>query len=52
MFVEISKLQKFKLMICKPYLDQTGTLVNREDPDEIQHDAAFQRGLHCLLRQN
>ena len=28
----------------------TGTLANSEDPDEIQHYAAFPQGLHCLLR--
>ena len=27
-----------------------GTLVYSEDPDEMQHDAAFHQGLHCLLR--
>ena len=27
------------------------TLANSEDPDEIQHDAAFHQGLTCLLRQ-
>ena len=27
-----------------------GTLANNEDPDEMQHDAAFHQGLHCLLR--
>ena len=27
------------------------TLANKEDPDEMPHDAAFQQGLHCLLRQ-
>ena len=27
-----------------------GTLANSEDPDEMQHNAAFNRGLHCLLR--
>ena len=26
-----------------------GTLANSEDPDEMQHDAAFHQGLHCLL---
>ena len=26
------------------------TLVNSEDPDEMQHNAAFHLGLHCLLR--
>ena len=25
-------------------------LANSEDPDEMQHDAAFHQGLHCLLR--
>ena len=24
-----------------------GTLTNSEDPDEMQHDAAFHQGLHC-----
>ena len=28
----------------------TGTLSNSEDPDEIQHNAAFHQGLHRLLR--
>ena len=27
-----------------------GTLVNSEDPDEMQHNAAFHQRLHCLLR--
>ena len=27
-----------------------GTLANSEDPDEMQHHAAFHQGLHCLLR--
>ena len=26
-----------------------GTLTNIEDPDEMQHNAAFHQGLHCLL---
>ena len=26
-----------------------GTLTNSEDPDEMQHNAAFHQGLHCLL---
>ena len=26
-----------------------GTLANSEDPDEMQHYAAFHQGLHCLL---
>ena len=28
----------------------TGTLANSEDPDEMQHNAAFHQGLHCLFR--
>ena len=28
---------------------KTGTLANIEDPDEIQHNAAFHQGLQCLL---
>ena len=27
-----------------------GILANSEDPDEMQHHAAFHQGLHCLLR--
>ena len=27
-----------------------GTLVNSEEIDERQHDAAFDQGPHCLLR--
>ena len=27
-----------------------GTLANSEDPDKMQHNAAFYQGLHCLLR--
>ena len=26
------------------------TLTNSEDPAEMQHSAAFHKGLHCLLR--
>ena len=26
------------------------TFQNCEDPDEMQHNAAFNQGLHCLLR--
>ena len=29
-----------------------GNLANSEDPDEMPHNAAFHRGLHCLPRQN
>ena len=27
-----------------------GNLTNSEDPDEMQHNAAFHLGLHCLIR--
>ena len=27
-----------------------GALANSEDPDQMQHNAAFDQGLHCLLR--
>ena len=27
-----------------------GTMANSEDPDEMQHEAAFHQGLHCMLR--
>ena len=27
-------------------------MANDEDPDEMQHNAAFHQSLHCLLRQN
>ena len=27
-----------------------GTLANSADPDEMQRNAAFYQGLHCLLR--
>ena len=27
-----------------------GTLANSDDPDEMQHNAAFHQNLHCLLR--
>ena len=26
------------------------TLANSDNPDEMQHAAAFHQGLHCLLR--
>ena len=29
---------------------QTGTWANSKDLDEMQHNAAFHHGLHCLLR--
>ena len=27
-----------------------GTLANSEDPDEFQHNSAFDQCLHCLLK--
>ena len=27
----------------------TSTFANSEDPDEMQHNAAFHQGLHCLF---
>ena len=38
---------------CYPFVywkPLNGTLANSEDPDEMQHNAAFHQGLHCLLR--
>ena len=29
-----------------------GTFANIADPDEMQHNAAFHQGMHCLLRLN
>ena len=29
-----------------------GNLANREDPDEMPHNAVFHQGLHCLPRQD
>ena len=26
-----------------------GIFANSEDPDEMQHNAAFHQGVHCLL---
>ena len=49
--VLISKHHYYKLFLLtfvswKPL----GTLANSEDSDEMQHNAAFHQGLHCLLR--
>ena len=27
-----------------------GNLVDSADPDEMQHNAAYHQGLHCLLK--
>ena len=49
--------QILKLSLAKKYIltlsileTQIGTLANTEDSDEIQHNAAFHQGLHCLLK--
>ena len=44
------KNKKVIFLLCNSYLKSYGTLANREDPDEIKHNAAFDQGLHCLLR--
>ena len=28
----------------------TSTFANSEDPDEMQHNAAFHQGLHCFVK--
>ena len=33
-------------------LSLDAAFTNSEDPDEMQHDAAFHQGLNCLLRWN
>ena len=43
----IKKLKKkLTLIYWKPW---TGTLANREDPDEMPQNVAFHQGLHCLV---
>ena len=47
--------KKYRLCKFNPFGNVnplTGTIANSEDPDEMQHNAAFHQGLHCLLRQN
>ena len=44
------KLIKILTQIKFPYLDLWGTLANSIDPDEMQHNAVFHQGLHCLLQ--
>ena len=36
------------LTLCIRGYHKTGTSANSEDPDEMQHNAAFHLGLHCL----
>ena len=38
------------LALCILETPKCVTLANSADPDEMQHDAAFHQGLHCLLR--
>ena len=40
------------LTLCILETPKCVTLANSADPDEMQHDAAFHQGLHCLLRLN
>ena len=37
------------LCILEPPIFKMDTLANSEEPDEMQHDAAFHQGLHCLV---
>ena len=34
------------------FKQETDTLANSEDPNEMPHNAALHQGLHCLFRQN
>ena len=38
------------LTLCIREIPKTSTFSNSEDPDEMQLNAAFHLGLHCLLR--
>ena len=40
----------FKICHCLTLSILETSLANSEDPDEMQHNAAFHQGLHCLLR--
>ena len=43
----IARLMSFLMYTGNP---ETGSLANNEYPDEMQNNAAFHLGLHCLLR--
>ena len=46
-------LRAHRLYPCHPLYTgnpETGTLANGEDPNEMQHNAAFYQDLHCLRR--
>ena len=45
---EGSQVENFK-NIAFLFLKIDFVLLNSADPDEMQHDAAFHLGLHCLL---
>ena len=50
---EIAPLDKLgikvhNLTLCIRETPKMSTFANREDPDEMQHNAAFHLGLHCL----
>ena len=49
-------LSSAKAVFCfpsKPNIPKNANiLANREEPDEMQHNAAFHQGLHCLRIQN
>ena len=38
------------LQVTLRILETCKQVANNEDPDEMQHNAAFHLGLHCLLR--
>ena len=47
-----------KTLELKPFIQPfvywkplNGYFANSEDPDEMQHNAAFHKGLHCLLTE-
>ena len=41
---------KLAFTLCILETHKKDTLLNSEDPDEIQHETAFRKGLHGLLR--
>ena len=43
----LSSLQSLTLCI-RETSKQLNTFANSEDPDEMQHNAAFHQGLHCF----
>ena len=43
--------EKVLLTLCIQDTLKRVLFLNSEDPDEMQHDASFHQGQHCLLRQ-